>query len=122
MTEGAIKRELQRLFNLQRHPQQDQIQLRNAFRQLCSDHIEHAQLIVGVFEERQRAISVSNILDDRPQQNNSDEQLVDVMHAIIKDVQGAYVRCFQSKIRFLFLQIWQRSKSKLQRAEELLNT
>jgi len=47
--------------------------LRARFRQLARDHIEHAQLIVDLFEKQQRLISVSNLTTDAWQQNNSDE-------------------------------------------------
>ena len=90
------------------------------FRQLASDNYEHAQLIVDLFVKQQQVISVSEQTAYDSQQRDGPEQLIDVMHAIIKDVQGAYVRCFQSKIRFLFTQIWQRSNKQLKRAEEHL--
>merc|ERR1719265_162117 len=108
LTESQLKHHLQQLFSLQLNPAQDQNQLRMKFRQLASDNYEHAQLIVDLFVKQQQVIS----------QRDGPEQLIDMMHAIIKDVQGAYVRCFQSKIRFLFTQIWQRSNKQLKRAEE----
>ena len=75
------------------------------------NNYEHASLVVDLFVQHQIYIK----------QHGRNEQLIDMMDIIIKEVQGPYVGYFEAKMRFLFPQIWQMSMAYLQKANQRLS-
>lgn len=66
--------------------------LHGSIKSLAMNNYEHASLVVDLFVQHQLLIV----------QHGRNEQLIDLMDIIIKEVQGPYVGYFEAKMRFLF--------------------
>lgn len=68
-----------------KEPDHDLEALRGSIRRLTRDTYEHAAAVADAFAKQQREIVTENRSDP----------LIELIDVIIKDVQGAYIRCFE---------------------------